>query len=225
MAHSSSTLRHAIAFNAREQCSVSTCSKHRSGISQWCSYHKGKNHRYGHPLGHHLSPTKDYATELHQIKALVCQHSGHPGIRSALQWIAEWLLNAAEGKDVPGKGDMRRLHQHGVSPTQVLAEAAALFLHSQRFPQRLPDDERLTGAIAHNVLSLAPRDYRSVYLGGKLKSRYKPLSAPSQRAVGNHIRSVLSVLFAGMVSELDRQWQLQQDFRGSLRQPFTPHHD
>jgi len=36
------------------------------------------------------------------------------------------------------------------------------------------------------------------------------------------IRSVLSVLFAGMVSELNREWQLQQDFRSSLRKHFTP---
>ncbi len=219
----STSARHIISINRKLLCKVSGCSRHRRGLGHWCNFHTGRSQRYGSPLGSVLRK-KAYEVEYEQVRGLIAKHPTHAGVQSAVAWIGEWLSDAALGNVVPGQADMRRLSHHNVSPLQILTTASAIFAYHCREPRRLPDDaDRLTFAIARAVLLLAPLDYRTSYLSGKPKSICRPLKATTLRNVGKHLRSVLGVLFIGIVDELNRQWQQHKDFRMSLGTSFTPH--
>jgi hypothetical protein len=216
----STSFRYAVSANLRNPCSVPACSRPRKGLSGCCSMHTWRSQRWGHPQGRPVS-NKHYAVELLEVKALLSKHAAHEGVSSALQWLGQWMDDAGNGMQVPGQAHMRRLWQYEVTPERILAEAAALNLYSYRCPNRLVDDERLTFAIAHNVLSLAPKDYRTALVKGRPRTVYKPIAATVKRDVGRHIRNVLGLLLLNITNELQRIAAARQALTLRLAKSFA----
>lgn len=215
-----SSFRSAAAINIGKSCAVSNCGKPRKCLSRYCSAHTWRSQRWGHPSGVPFSPLTNYASELTEVTAFIQQHRNHEGVSSAVKWFGEWLADAAISKAVPGQGHLRRLSHHAVEPLKMLCEAAALFLYSCRNPHRLPDDARLSFAIAHNVLSLAPKDCRMGLVRGRVRTVYKPIAATVKREVGQHIRNVLSLLFLNIVDALQQRAAKKQALTISLSKSF-----
>jgi hypothetical protein len=117
---------------------------------------------------------------------------------------------------------MKRLADAGITPKQVLTEAASLYLLARWSPRVLPDDERLTYQIGLRVLRLAHDEKRYSGIGedGKARYHYRPPGKTLRREVGQRIRLNLAPLFVGISEEIDRQREREQAFRMSLSKPF-----
>jgi hypothetical protein len=168
--------------------------------------------------------------ELRDVTAFINEHINHAGIQSALTWFKALLLNSAtDTLDTPelspARVEIRRLHDHQVSPMAMLCSSAALYLFSSRFSVRLHDDERLNFAIAHALFALAPREYRpslSTFspTTGKPKKGYRVVGSPAKRALGTHLRSVLSILLHNIAGAIHQREEQQRAFTLSLAKGF-----
>ena len=106
--------------------------------------------------------------EREQVERFLAKHSSHEGLVTSLQWIQRWMDAATlRTEDVPAARELQQAAQYGITPLQMLTEAAALFLYSENRPQRLPDDDRLTWPIGARVLTMGPRERRFGRLHGK----------------------------------------------------------
>src|SRR5262249_14795232 len=153
--------------NEHLTCSVPYCADTRHGASTYCPRHRKANRMYGHPLGRRIL-TRDYAPEARKIAALLKAHPDHPGTARALAWVEAWLARAKAGDTTtPGFAQVARITAHGVTALQVLHACAAVWAYAQRNPRALPDDERLTFALASAVFLLAPRPLTRKYTYGE----------------------------------------------------------
>jgi hypothetical protein len=130
------------------------------------------------------------------------------------------MEEAASGVDVPGRAEMRRLQQHGVTALSVLTIAAALFLFSKWHPKSLPDDIRLDFQIGLQVCHLAPRAVRRALRHGKPCVVSEVIGKVPRREVGRRLRQVLVPLLANVVESITNEQAEHNQFTVAIRRPF-----
>lgn len=216
------TLRDAINAHAGETCQLPNCSRQRYGVSRWCTYHLRKQMYYGHPLG--LAIPRDlYITELHEVRQLFNDNPDHPALRNLCKWFDQWIEEAANDQAVCGNWMFKRIHtkriqgKEGLDTLSLLVELAALYVFSQRYPQRLPDDARLTWALSRNLIRLSgmPKTTGKNSVGTK---------QPPQRDLkegGERIRQTLSAFFANVHSSLIRKAEAAKEYKDNMSLPFA----
>ena len=167
----------------RAPCLVARCTKPRHGASRYCSAHKQRLANFGHPEARKLL-VKHYEGERKEVARFLKDHASHPGIRNALEWIAEWLAESAEGdKSLPGYVQLARLHRFNVTPEAILHEVASIWLYVHRNPTALPDGDglSLTHALAIGVLFLVPHERTKTYQYRSGPRRVYRTSTPTER--------------------------------------------
>jgi hypothetical protein len=124
-------------------------------------------------------------------------------------------------EDVPAARELQQAAQYGITPLQMLTEAAALFPYSENRPQRLPDDDRLTWAIGARVLTMGPRERRFGRLHGKPRYYSRGIGKVARREAGKRIRMTLAPLLVNVVQGIHGEREAQQREALSLHKPFT----
>lgn len=203
-------------------CAIHRCPQRNNGLSPWCGKHRQRAQSYGHPEGRRIWP-RDYRGELAAVVALFEANAEHAGLRTATGWVAEWMQQSTFGdKAQPGYQHMRRLSDHGVTPLDVLIECSAVWLYAMRNPRTLPDDARLTFALAVAVIGLAPlecvRGYR--HPTGMVPF-YRRARSRVRQAIGEHLRSHLARLFVNVVRGVEQQEQQVREASASMSLPFA----
>ncbi|UCV01870.1 hypothetical protein [Dechloromonas denitrificans] len=207
---------------SKELCSIPGCTRNRLGVNQYCNAHSIKSIRYGHPQGHTI-PRAEYQKELNEVLEMFQGHKDHPGLVSVLRWIDDWIEVASNGEApagnyIFGRIHVKRIQGRDISALDILAEVAAVWVYAQRFPQSLPDDNRLTYALARNVARLATFE-KAKYGITKTKSTKYP-TALELRGVGERIRQTLALFLINVVKSLEAKAEKAKDFRTSLSIPF-----
>lgn len=156
--------------------------------------------------------------ELKEIRAFFKEYHDHPAIVSATQWFDNWLIAASNKETTVGSYIFGRLHAQSISPLDILKEVAAVWLYAHKYPNFLPDDQRLTFALARNAGRLATFERRAYGASGTKSIRHPP--AREAREMGEHIRQSLARFFVHLVMALDANEAAAKAFKESLATPF-----
>ena len=204
----------------RGPCSVARCTRMREGLGRYCKGHRDARRRYGHPEGRRVC-RKEFVQERLDVARLFKGNPEHEGVANAGIWLQAWIDAAGHGdRTVPGHLDLSRLYRHGVGATDALIELCALWLYFER--RRLPDDERLTVALARGLMYLAPRDALKTYACRNRKSQfYRKPTREALADIGNHARLHLALLFVNVVQAIREHEVAERDARTALGAPFT----
>jgi hypothetical protein len=193
------------------QCASKGCPMPVFRIGKWCKRHGPLFAKYGSPTGRRLKRKDDYQREYLLVTELVNNNREHPGLVRAEEWLSQFFPPEEAGKVVPVvepqvKPESRkalsttflRLSPQGVTPLDVILESAALYLVSEWRPHTLSDDLALTRQIGTQVVYLATRDIKSVWMNGEKQYRPKRIPNQTRHHVGAAIRGALGSLMLNM---------------------------
>jgi hypothetical protein len=206
-----------ITRNNQMRCKAPGCTKPRYNLSAHCRAHFKNAYLYGDPLGRSI-PRKEYMREYEEATELIIANLTHPATETATRFIQKWLDDSSSGQARVAATEMNRLVMGGVTAVQVLIEATAMYLYSQRRPKTLPDDERLSYQMANAVFRLSPQ---ASYVSREGKRAYKRASGASRRATGKRLRDSLGLYFVNAYSAIRRKEEVEQEMRERL---WTPLH-
>lgn len=199
------------------RCKAPGCTNPRYNLSAHCRSHFKNAYLYGDPLGRSI-PRKEYLREYEEVRDLINSNLTHPATETATKFIQQWLDDSSKGQARIAATEMNRLSLGGVTAAQVLIEATALYLYSQRRPKSLPDDERLSYQMANAVFRLAPQ---VSYVSRDGKRAYRRASGASRRATGKRLRDSLGLFFVNVHSAIRRKEEAEQEMKERL---WTPLH-
>jgi hypothetical protein len=165
----------------------------------------------------------EYEQERKEASRFLKLHHDHPGIRSARDWLGNWLDASASGdKDQVASVHMARLKRYAISPEAILAEVAALWVFAQRNPTTLPDDVRLTIALAIGVLFLCPRERTKTYHYRSGPRRvYADSTSTERRVLGEQLRKTLALLLLNITGAIEAQHAQHEAQRATFALPFS----
>ena len=142
---------------------------------------------------------------------------GLPATQTVLNFIQSWLDKSTTGTPCFMAREISRLSNANVSALQVLIEASALFLFSQRNPKSLVDDDRLSYQIGISVLRLAEQ---FTYTNSRGTKAHKKPSGTDRKAIGKHLRESLGLYFFNITAAINKREQDEKDFREKLWTPL-----
>lgn len=180
-------------------CESAGCGARRFGVANYCLSHLRARQAHGHPLGRAIRKC-DYASERNRIARLLEEQPEYPGVRAALDWLQSLLTRASYGSGAIARDEFRRLAAAGVKPRSLLIEMAAVWAFAREYPNRLPDDARLSFALAAAVLKLAPRIVKT----GGTERRYHTAGRAVRAELGEALRSRLAPLLFNLATEAER---------------------
>lgn len=228
-----------IARNAKHRCRTPGCHVPRYRLDAWCLKHGRRAKAYGHPLAIPLQ-TRQWKPQRKEVEAILKANPMHPGLVQAMSLLQQWMQRAALNPQAyKGAEQVYRLVSHGVTPLDVIREAAALYLWSRDNPGQAssawPDDTAADFALARAVFRLAPTPRRvlrsKVGIAGdwKLKldsdNSYQPKPRPSSlREVGKYLRQLLAPLVVGLSVAVQQSRAQKKDPQALLKLPFAVHH-
>lgn len=202
--------------NASKRCNAQGCfHNRRKGVTGYCQPHERARNLYGHPLGKFIRP-RDYSAEKAEVTDFVEKYQEHPSITVTMKWLKGWLEDAQKGKAMQAAREIYRLADYGVTANDILIETAAIWLYATRFPNRLPDDERLTYALGIGMLSLAPLYNTYQYTNGVEKKRSKRVPGKARKLIGRQLRSELSILYMRIAERIQEEQAQKNSFRQTL---------
>lgn len=207
--------------NSRRPCLATGCSKHREGLSGYCSLHAVRNDLYGHYNGKRLL-RKTYHFEHAEVVAFLARYKTHPGIVSALEILSTWLRDASAGLQVPAHAEFQRLSAAGVSAQDILTEALATWLYIHRNPSTFPSNRSVDSAIGTSVLYLSPRSQREIWTNGVRTTTAEKISGGKRRTTGEFIRKGMGSLFLNIERQIIADHEEQARRAQSMTLPFTP---
>ncbi len=172
-------------------CSAGGCAKLRHWTTQWCRLRTQRVNLYGHPRGRMI-----YRREYRGFFKTVRQHVArcpaetlrvmHELLRDIL--TPHWPPKNFRSRRYVVWQELERLRGVSNREQKALLIVSAIYLLSHHYPDILPDDERLTRALAHGVLRLAPRPRNVRWLPTPTRYRSHPAGASATSAIGSKIR-------------------------------------
>ena len=198
-------------------CTAKGCKRSRQGISPFCPTHNTRLHRYGHIDGKAIRKD-EYKDERQEVEAFFVQHRGHPAISAACRFIHEWQQEAGRQEAKMGQNILVRLHHRCITPQDILVEIMAVWLYSSRNPVHLPDDRRLSYAIAWAMNRLAGHE-RTTTKTGRRSHRVPPQGELLE--TGERVRGALARLFLNMTFAINAKAEKAKADREALSQPFV----
>lgn len=212
------------ANNEVKECVVPGCGRRRTEFHPYCTRHRAKARLFGHPDAKRINIKREAKLEHREVLRLLDLYPKHEGVALALRILGEWMQASADGdKKQPGYVDAARLFRHGVSPKEVLAGTAAVWLHCQR--RGLPDDERLTCRLATAAIHLAPFERLRVHYAPITRTPSYSYKKPSRMTIvetGEFLRQTLHAIYLQIEKACDGLEKYQQDERKKLSAPFLP---
>lgn len=191
------------------RCKTRSCNKSRSGYSNYCSNHKAKRSRNGHPLQNVIRP-HEYAKERKRVSYFIENYKeGSIALQSGLREI-ERLLKSPESiyQDVL-RVSFYDLHEREVTPEQVLTELTAIYLFSEMYPSKLINDECLDHAYGRAVCRLGGCSIGSTYDFEKSRTTaiYKRYSGKQVNALGKFLRQRYAILLVNIRLGIEQHYK------------------
>lgn len=202
--------------NARHKCKAVSCNNPRHNLSGFCRTHFKRADLYGDPNGKSLRRS-EYKKEFEDVSELITSNINHIATQTVLKFIQAWLDKAVSGQACVMAIEMSRLAKASVSALDILLEASAIFLYSQRHPKSLADDERLNYQIGIGILRLAEQ---FTYTASNGKKAHKKPSGTDRKAIGKYLRTSLGLFLFNVTAAINRREQEEQDFREKLWTPL-----
>ena len=210
---------HKAAQNEEKKCLVNSCFNHRHKVSGYCKTHDRQRERYGHPLGWAINK-REYMREQEDVWTFIDKHIGHPAIKAGIDWFNKLLADSASGLRVPAKAELNQLIREGVEGKACLNAVLSVWLFSERKPAILPDDIRLTFALANALFGTAHRIKIQVYRHGKQHHYYKPASHRAIKELGQYVRQNLAPLQVNVFGAILRDLAKEDEIINALHKPF-----
>ena len=212
-----STMLHRAKGNKTLSCTVKGCTNNRSGIGNYCSSHKSRRTRYGDVHGRSIHQ-KDYLNELKDVREFFTKHESHPALASAVYFFQNWMTKAAANDAAVGQKTMGRLYRDGIEPRVIVEEIVAIWLYSQKYPNSLPDDLRLTYALARNTIRLVGFSKHTSSGGNSYINNPNPNEL---RTVGEYIRHSMARFMLNVQHALKAEQEADTALKENLSIPFN----
>lgn len=217
------------------QCEAKGCTAPINRIGRWCRVHQDKYSKYGSPTGRRLKRDKDYQWEWDLVKELVGRNREHPGLVRAQEWVSQFFPPEVPGQVAPEvepkvKPESRkaltltffRLSDGGITPLDVIIEAAALYVVSEWRSHFLDDQVALTRQTGTQVIFLAVLGTTiKLERDGKKQYRTKRIPNSLRHLVGAAIRGALGSLLLNMAQSVIRKVEADEQAQHDLRKPFS----
>lgn len=204
-------------INKTLSCPVKGCTSKRSGIAKYCSGHQNRKLRYGDVHGRPIYQ-KDYLKELKEVREFFIKHESHPALASAVYFFQNWMTKAAANDAAVGQKTMGRLYRDGIEPRVIVEEIVAIWLYSQKYPNSLPDDLRLTYALARNTIRLVGFSKHTSSGGNSYINNPNPNEL---RTVGEYIRHSMARFMLNVQHALKAEQEADTALRENLSIPFN----
>ena len=163
-------LRQAKADNSQKPCGVPGCTKHRHGISKWCSTHKYAADTWGHPLARTIA-SRELATEEAAVRRLIDLNTEHQGIAYAVNFLDTLLLAAAQGTTHAPAGDrLAALYNAGLTGKELLVRVAAVYLCREGHRRLILSDRHFGAVVGHAILRACQLPRHERIYGGQRRS-------------------------------------------------------
>lgn len=213
----SQPIQQSIERNSYHRCKAHSCSNPRFNLSGYCRSHFKKANLYGDPHGKSLRHS-EYLKEYEDVSAIISNNIEHLATQTALKFIQAWLDKSVSGQACFMAREIARLSNDGVSAVRILSETAAVFLYSQRKPNSLPDDDRLSYQIGIAILRLAEQ---YSYIASNGKKSHRKASGTDRKAIGRYLRESLGLFLFNVTAAINRREQEEQEFREKLWTPLN----
>lgn len=207
----------AIERNTRNKCKAISCNNPRHNLSGYCRAHFKRFDLYGDPEGKSIRHS-EYKKEFEEVSGIISTNLDHIATQTVLRFIQTWLDKASSGQPCVMASEISRLSNSNVSALDILLETSAVFLFSQRKPNSLPDDVRLSYQIGIAILRLAEQ---FTYTDRNGKKAYKKASGTDRRAIGKYLRESLGLFLFNVTASINRREQEEQEFREKLWTPLN----
>lgn len=193
-------------------------------MARFCRPHHDARLLWGHPEGRNLK-----AAERHryrpQVVRLLCTYANHRGVVAAKSFLSD-LINKPQWWSTHETvvTELSELSQRDPDPGELLTELASIWALHHFEPGNLPDDERLTFALAHAVIFHRHRGSRVAYH----RRTFRPYQAPRQvkrpttayRELGRVIREQLGLFLHQLCRRIEHERHKEAKRRADLREPF-----
>lgn len=196
---------------SQDRCHVSGCYQARYNKTRFCGVHQHRLSYTGHVNGR---PIRQTDLKPHQKRAyeLLGEVQHKLGIQDAIAVCNEILDHGKRPDLSPLRQHLKRLTTKGLTGLEMLSWIGAVYLYSHYAPHKLPDDQRLTHALARAVLMSRRRDC----LGGDPKQPiYRNPTPRTLKTFGEYLRKHFAMFFAGPNGFV--QWVEKQDQKSHQR--------
>ena len=216
--------------NKEKVCACPGCVLPRIWTSRFCRKHRSRSMKHGHPDGREvtakqLKPYRELASDILE------RFADHPGVCEAAAWFDRLLENSTAALSLARQGnrvnsltarELHRVRSAGLTGREALEIVVAVQLLSHYDSRTLPDDDRLTFAMANAVLRSRPYEYRHIGLGttSKPKRRVYRVGATVRRELGTLIRDKLAPLLANLSSYVEQEFRQRCEEAQKIRTPF-----
>jgi hypothetical protein len=212
--------------NRRRPCDLPGCRYRRSFTSRWCCNHADNLRQYGHPLARHIF-RREYEGHVKYARRFLTRHAQHPAVIAALE-VVDGLLQPGHQPAVRRLSEhyqlwkeLVRLERERLQPREVLDVILGLFLFSCHNPRVLPDDQRLTYALANAVFRCRPLYSRKQWTGTEVKSIPQPPGALAVGLLGNRLRDALAPFVGNVLHALEVEYRAEERKARQLKVPFV----
>jgi hypothetical protein len=213
--------------NKRQPCSVSGCTQRRTGMAKYCPHHHNRRFYHGHALGREIlrSDTEPYNKKFRQFKE---RWPDHPAIIAAEQFLDDLLADPRKYITHQHAADrLEAAAMRGANGRDMLELLAGVWMYAHYRPRELPDDARLTFALAKRSLMHWRKGRKDTTSARDNAEPMAPMSVKQRtttfRAIGTVIRRYIGVLLERVCDRMNKDEQARQDLRNELWTPFrTP---
>jgi len=152
-----------------------------------------------------------------EVREFFIKHEGHPALNSGVYFFQSWMTKAAAGDASVGLKTMGKLYREGVSAQECLEEVVAIWVYAMRKPMAIPDDLRLTYALARNLIRMGKFNSKTSSGG----NNYTQSPNPNElKAVGEYLRHSLARFVLNVNHALKAEHEAETSIKENLSLPF-----
>ena len=157
--------------------------------------------------------SKEYQVEKNLVSEIILDRVNYPFIKTGINFIDRWLLNAHNGEPCPSGSLISHLWGSGIRGTDILIEASALWLFKFQNPNRIFNMNCLDHYVGNKVIRIVPHWRRDI--GG-----------PHHKVVGRYINGNLENLFISVLKRLKCKSKMEIERKNRMYIPIefaSPH--
>lgn len=210
--------------NMAHSCKALGCNNQRTGLNAYCSTHQTIHQKYGHPHGRAVG-IRNYSPYRAMVGAVFEANPRHAGLSAALAYVTSWIQQSVANEGLSKAAPhMARLHQHGITPLQILTEACSLWCWLAANSHLMPTVRAENFALSRAVFALAPWTRRyTAAANAKGSTGYAVRPNPSTLdAAGSILRDGLCNFFANVSSAVAARDKQAEATLLAIQEPFKP---
>lgn len=234
--------------NQRKPCSARGCTKRRHWTGKWCPTHAWRMRHHGHEHG--LILDKDLVLVYRKkMAAFLEAYHDIAQVKAAVAVMDKLLSGRMLPKKSYAQRELRRLREtpfgqmtvsamltaesvtareavdsgSGLTPLEALEIVGAIYLLSLYRPDTLPDDRRLTFALATWLYKARPMVYRRKRCekSGRTYNYFAEPNSGAREDVGSLVRKHLAVFMHHVFNRIEDDYRAEVRRKMALKEPIT----